>query len=261
MLSYIDSTGGNLYGQRKLGSTNPVVVTPAGWLTRGEEIATGFAASMLLGSGQFCTKPGVVFVPDADAFLTAVPELSSGPMLNDRIASGYRAAAAEMAGSARLARGDAASGGPVLYRADALTVLENPALLEYEVFGPAALVVGYTDVKQVLEMVDLVGGVLTGTVQGAPDDPDAAELVARLAEHAGRVLWNQWPTGVTVSDAQHHGGPYPATTAPLYTSVGTAAADRFLRPVAFQNIPPSLLPPELRDDATGPRLVDGTPII
>jgi NADP-dependent aldehyde dehydrogenase len=86
----------------------------------------------------------------------------------------------------------------------------------------------------------------------------ASEVVARLAEHAGRVLWNRWPTGVTVSDAQHHGGPYPATTAPLTTSVGTAAAARFLRPVAFQNVPEAVLPAELRDDATGPRRVDGS---
>jgi NADP-dependent aldehyde dehydrogenase len=125
------------------------------------------------------------------------------------------------------------------------------------VFGPAALVVGYSDVDQALAVLDVVGGHLTGTVQGAPGDPDAAEVIARLAEHAGRVLWNGWPTGVTVSDAQHHGGPYPSTTAPLHTSVGTAAAERFLRPVAFQNLPEDLLPAELRDDATGPRRVDG----
>jgi NADP-dependent aldehyde dehydrogenase len=96
--------------------------------------------------------------------------------------------------------------------------------------------------------VDLLPGQLTATVQGDADaDADEIELVARLAEHAGRVLWNDWPTGVAVTDAQQHGGPYPATTAPLTTSVGTASVARFLRPVAFQSVPSAALPTELRD--------------
>ncbi|BBG03771.1 MULTISPECIES: aldehyde dehydrogenase (NADP(+)) [Pseudonocardia] len=247
------------YGE--LGSTNPVVVTPAAWAERAGEIATGFAGSMVLGSGQFCTKPGVVLVPDADAFLDAVPELSAGPMLNERISSAYRTAAEEMAGAAEVVRGDLGSGGPVLFRTDADAVLARPELLGQEVFGPAALVVGYAGIDQALAVLDVVGGQLTGTVQGAADDPDAGEVIARLAEHAGRVIWNGWPTGVTVSDAQHHGGPYPSSTAPLHTSVGTAAAERFLRPVAFQSVPDALLPAELRDGAEGPRRLDGAPTV
>jgi NADP-dependent aldehyde dehydrogenase len=246
------------YGE--LGSTNPVVVTPAGWAARAEEIATGFAGSVTLGSGQFCTKPGIVLVPDAEAFLAAVPELAAGPMLNPRIESGFCAAAGEMAAAVTVARGEV-GGGPVLFRSTVAEVLTRPALLELEVFGPAALILEYADVPEVLEVLDAVGGQLTGTVQGASvddgADPDGPEVVARLAEHAGRVLWNQWPTGVTVSDAQQHGGPYPATTAPLTTSVGTAAAARFLRPVAFQNVPEEALPAELREGAPGPRRVDG----
>jgi NADP-dependent aldehyde dehydrogenase len=239
------------YGE--LGSTNPVVVTPAGWATRAEEITTGFADSVTLGSGQFCTKPGVVLVPDADAFLGAVPELSAGPMLNERIESGFRSAAREMAAAAVVARGSVADDlSPVLFRATASDVLKRPDLLELEVFGPAALIVEYTDVPEALRVLDALPGQLTGTVHGGTGgtgDPDAPEIVARLAEHVGRVLWNQWPTGVTVSDAQHHGGPYPATTTPLTTSVGTAAAERFLRPVAFQNMAGiEALPAELRDD-------------
>ncbi|GAA5157472.1 MULTISPECIES: aldehyde dehydrogenase (NADP(+)) [Amycolatopsis] len=232
------------YGE--LGSTNPVVVTPAGWASRATEIATGFAGSAVLGSGQFCTKPGIVLVPDADAFLAAVPELSAGPLLNEHIERGFRAAAAEMASAVTVARGSLDDDlAPILFRANASDVLKQPDLLELEVFGPAALIVEYTDVPEVLSVLDVMPGQLTGTVQGADDDPDGPELVARLAEHAGRVLWNQWPTGVTVSDAQQHGGPYPATTAPLTTSVGTAAAQRFLRPVAFQNVPTAALPAEL----------------
>ncbi|SDF71846.1 aldehyde dehydrogenase (NADP(+)) [Pseudonocardia oroxyli] len=230
------------YGE--LGSTNPVVVTPAGWAARSAEIAEGFAGSVTLGAGQFCTNPGVVLVPDADGFLAAVPELSAHAMLNDRIEAGYRSAAAELAESAKVARGEL-DGGPVLFRASAAEVLAEPTLLELEVFGPAALIVEYTSPAEALEVLDALEGQLTGTVQGAPADPDAPEILARLAEHVGRVIWNQWPTGVTVSDAQQHGGPYPASTAPLTTSVGTAAAARWLRPVAYQNIPADLLPSEL----------------
>lgn len=230
------------YGE--LGSTNPVVVTPAGWAARSAEIAEGFAGSVTLGAGQFCTNPGVVLVPDADGFLAAVPELSAHAMLNDRIEAGYRSAAAELAESAKVARGEL-DGGPVLFRASAAEVLAEPKLLELEVFGPAALIVEYTSPAEALEVLDALEGQLTGTVQGAPADPDAPEILARLAEHVGRVIWNQWPTGVTVSDAQQHGGPYPASTAPLTTSVGTAAAARWLRPVAYQNIPADLLPSEL----------------
>ncbi|GAB3577988.1 aldehyde dehydrogenase (NADP(+)) [Amycolatopsis endophytica] len=231
----------------ELGSTNPVVVTPSGWAARAGEIATGFAGSVALGSGQFCTKPGILLVPDAGAFLDAVPELSAGPMLNERIESGFHASATEMASAVQVARGTVAEGtSPVLFRTTAAVVLDNPDLLELEVFGPAALIVEYGDVPEVLRVLDVLPGQLTGTVQGSDDDPDAPEVVARLGERTGRVLWNQWPTGVTVSDAQQHGGPYPATTAPLTTSVGTAAAHRFLRPVAFQNMPASALPIELR---------------
>ncbi|GAA4554064.1 aldehyde dehydrogenase (NADP(+)) [Pseudonocardia xishanensis] len=231
------------YGE--LGSTNPVVVTPAGWAARSTEIATGFAGSVTLGAGQFCTNPGVVLVPDADAFLAAVPELTAHAMLNERIEAGYRKAATEMAGATAVARGEL-DGGPVLFRAAAREVLDRPELLEQEVFGPAALIVEYSDVAEALQVLDALEGQLTGTVQGAPADPDAAALLTRLAEHVGRVIWNEWPTGVTVSDAQQHGGPYPASTAPLTTSVGTAAAARWLRPVAFQNVPEPLLPAELR---------------
>jgi NADP-dependent aldehyde dehydrogenase len=246
----------------ELGSTNPVVVTPAGWTAHADEIATGFAASLTLGAGQFCTKPGIVLVPDADGFLATVPDLGVGPMLNERIESGFASAAREMAGAATVARGDlAAAASPILFRAKASEVLSQPHLLDLEVFGPAALIVEYTDIAEVLQLLDALTGQLTGTVYGVDGDPDAPELVARLAEHVGRVLWNQWPTGVSVCDAQQHGGPYPASTAPLTTSVGTAAAARFLRPVAFQNMPDEALPPELQADGTGPRRIDGVPVV
>ena len=236
------------YGE--LGSTNPVVVTPRGWAHRAEEIATGFAASLTLGSGQFCTKPGLLFVPDVDEFLARVPQLAGGAAAQRAHHSGIPAQRRGdgPTGPARTRRRSDRNPAPVLFRSTVPDVLTRPELLDLEMFGPAALVVGYTDLDDVLDLVDLFPGQLTATVHGAEDpDPTETELVARLAEHAGRILWNDWPTGVSVTDAQQHGGPYPATTAPLTTSVGTAAVARFLRPVTFQNIPSAALPVELRD--------------
>lgn len=239
------------YGE--LGATNPVVVTPAGWTERGPEIAKGFAASYTLGSGQFCTQPGVIFVPDADAFLTAVPAAPAGPMLNDRIEAGYLRALGEMAsrpGVEVAARIESPGQEPdsVLLRTTVKAVLEDPSLVTTEVFGPASLVVGYDSLDEVAEVLDGYPGSLTGSVHGGRDlDADGARVLDLLSEHAGRVIWNEWPTGVTVSDAQQHGGPWPATTAPTTTSVGTAAIQRFQRPVAYQNVPAAGLPAELRD--------------
>ncbi|MFJ2231566.1 MULTISPECIES: aldehyde dehydrogenase family protein [Streptomyces] len=235
-----------------LGSTNPVVVTPAGWAERGEEIATGFAGSCTLGSGQFCTQPGVVFVPDADAFLAALPPLSAGPMLNERIGTAYTDALAARDGVEVARRVPGVEGQPdvVLLRTTADAVRNDPALITTEVFGPASLVVAYRSPEEVEEALAEFEGTLTGTVQAAGADDEAGlRMLDLLARYAGRVIWNQWPTGVTVSDAQQHGGPWPASTAPTTTSVGTAAIRRFRRPVAFQNVPGTALPPELRDRA------------
>ncbi|MGI5156220.1 aldehyde dehydrogenase family protein [Microbispora sp. CA-102843] len=250
------------YGE--LGSTNPVVVTPAAWRERAGEIARGLAASFTLGSGQFCTKPGVVLVPDAAALTAALPPLTAGRMLTPETTGRFHTSIAELAAEPGVEIslcGDEAEdtgAAPVVLRTTAAAALARPAVLGTECFGPAALLVEYTDESEVYDVVAALGGHLTATVQAGSDgDEFALALVPLLAEHAGRVLWNDWPTGVTVSDAQQHGGPYPASTAPATTSVGTAAVARFLRPVAFQNVPDAALPAELRDDARGPRLVDG----
>ncbi|MGY5003262.1 aldehyde dehydrogenase (NADP(+)) [Streptomyces griseus] len=239
------------YGE--LGSTNPVVVTPAGWAERSEEIASGFAASLTLGSGQFCTQPGVVFVPDADAFLAALPAMSAGPMLNERIDEGYARSLRDLASRdgvevARRTPGGTGEPDVVLLRTTAQAVRSDPSLITTEVFGPASLLIAYRSSDEVEAALTAFEGTLTGTVQaGGPDDADGLRMLALLARYAGRVIWNEWPTGVTVSDAQQHGGPWPASTAPTTTSVGTAAIRRFRRPVAFQNVPGAALPPELRE--------------
>lgn len=239
------------YGE--LGSTNPVVVTPAGWAERPEEIAAGFTESWTLGSGQFCTQPGVIFVPDADAFLAALRAVGAGPMLNERISEGYAQSLEALASRdgvevARRTPGGEGEPDVVLLRTTAEAVRADPSLIATEVFGPASLVVAYRSPDEVEAVLAGFEGTLTGTVQaGVADDAVGLRMLGLLARHAGRVIWNQWPTGVTVSDAQQHGGPWPASTSPTTTSVGTAAIGRFRRPVAFQNVPGAALPPELRD--------------
>lgn len=238
------------YGE--LGSTNPVVVTAAGWEERADEIVEGFAQSFTLGAGQFCTQPGVVLVPDRAGFLQRLRVPAVHPMLNDPLAEEYAAVHAELVarpGVDVLATGPQTDGAPTatLLGSDAEAVLADPAIVTTEVFGPASVLVTYDDLDQALEVLALVGGALTATLQGTRElDPDAPRTLAAMAQIAGRVIYNEWPTGVTVSDAQQHGGPWPATTAPTTTSVGTAAAQRFARPVAFQNVPEAGLPRELR---------------
>jgi NADP-dependent aldehyde dehydrogenase len=128
-----------------------------------------------------------------------------------------------------------------------------------ECFGPATILVSYADDGELLAAARALDGQLTATVHGEPGDPVAPALLGLLADRAGRVVWNGWPTGVSVTAAMHHGGPYPATTSPLDTSVGTAAIGRFLRPVSYQSFPDQLLPAALRHDnpLAIPRTVNG----
>jgi NADP-dependent aldehyde dehydrogenase len=253
------------YGE--LGSVNPSFVTVRASERRGAEIADGFRASFTLGSGQFCTKPGVLFVPDGSPIIDrlrddALPEGQA--MLNERIHAGYadtlrdlsRHPAVEVLAQGSDPWGDAPS--PTLLLTSIERLLAAQDELFRECFGPTALVVVYRDERDLLRFAASIDGQLTATILGEDSDAIAPELVDELREKAGRVLWNQWPTGVSVTYAQQHGGPYPATTTTT-TSVGTAAISRFLRPVAFQGFPPLLLPDELADvpETAVPRRVDG----
>lgn len=243
------------YGE--LGSVNPVFVTQAAAAARGAEIAAEFVASYTLGAGQFCTKPGILLVPEDSAMLAelaAAARPGLAKLLNDRIQSGYTESLQELLGHDDVA----ALGGtadtlasppaPALTATTAAALLADPSGLITECFGPAALVASYRDENELLAVAGVLDGQLTATVQGEESDVVAPKLVRLLAGKAGRVLWNQWPTGVSVTYAQQHGGPYPATTAPTSTSVGTAGITRFLRPVAYQGMPAHLLPDALRDD-------------
>ena len=254
------------YGE--MGSVNPAFVTPGAAASRAAAVAEGFVGSMTLGAGQFCTKPGLLLVPEGSGLGALVAERLQGaagaPMLNDRIRAGYGDALRTMAthevvevltGSAD----PAADPAPTLLAVSAAELIRDPRPLTAEVFGPTALVVEYADDEEAVSAASAFEGQLTATVHGEADEDLAAALLGVLSERAGRVLWNGWPTGVTVSYAQQHGGPYPATTAAGTTSVGTAAMERFLRPVAYQDLPQSLLPEPLQDANPWslPQRVDG----
>ncbi|KHL05072.1 aldehyde dehydrogenase [Sinomonas humi] len=257
------------YGE--LGGINAVVVTPIAWHERRDEVISEYVASFTLGMGQFCTKPGLLFVPageDADLqepLNAALREPAGHSLLSPHLAAGYAKAVEEMSGRPGVRVLVPGSFGevpqPTVLVADAREAFSDPELLRREMFGPASLVLRYSDGEELLRLVGLLEGQLTTTIQGTAGDvgqDSTNELTEVLAERSGRVLWNQWPTGVTVSYAQHHGGPYPATSSNT-TSVGTAAIRRFLRPVAYQGWPEAALPEPLQDANPWriPQRVDG----
>jgi NADP-dependent aldehyde dehydrogenase len=255
------------YGE--LGSVNPTFVTRAAASRRGEAIASEFVASFTLGAGQFCTKPGILVVPAESNLikqLAATTPPAAAPLLNDRIQQGFTHALHALVTHPDVEpifMADEAydtSPTPTLLSTSTATLLADFDNLSAERFGPAALVVTYENESEMLEIAHAIDGQLTATIAGESDDEIAPELVRLLSAKAGRVLWNQWPTGVTVTYAQQHGGPYPATTSSTSTSVGTAAISRFVRPVAYQNFPAHLLPEALREEnpLKIPRRVDGT---
>lgn len=253
------------YGE--LSAVNPVLITAAALDARADELASGLAASFTLGAGQFCTNPGVVFVPEGSGFAArvaaAVPSVAAVPMLTDGIASAFadglgalaaRPDVSVVAGDPVQQRG---TGAPVVLSTTTTAVREEPSALLTECFGPSTLVVEYSDVDDALDAIRAVGGSLTATVHAQPGE-ELGDILAVLTEIAGRVLFAGWPTGVAVSWAQQHGGPWPATTS-IHTSVGVTAMRRFLRPVAYQDAPDAALPAELREsNPLGiPRRVDG----
>ncbi|WP_330230380.1 aldehyde dehydrogenase family protein [Nocardia sp. NBC_00508] len=252
------------YGE--LGSINPVFVTAEAARARSAEIAEGLLTAVSSNAGQVCTKPGLVVVPADSAVLSDLVELirtrpvPTGEMLNDVIAAGFAAAVEQVRKHPNVQV--LAGGGPgeaLLLATTARTVLADLNELMHEMFGPATLLASYRDTTELLELARAVDGQLTVTVFGDRADDTTRALLTAAAGAAGRMLWNSWPTGLSVTYAQQHGGPYPATTTPATTSVGTAAIARFLRPVAYQSVPDELLPPELRtDNPLGiPRSVNG----
>jgi NADP-dependent aldehyde dehydrogenase len=255
------------YGE--LGSINPVVITPGAAADDVTGLASGLAASFTRDGGQYCTKPGLVFVPAGTGFEAALAGAASESPGQQLLTAGMTEA---------FARGSEALGGrddvevlvagvrpgaaattdvaiestPTVVATNAAAFLADPETYLEEHFGPLTVVVGYSDANPGGDLdhaLAALEGSLTGTVRhGASDDPELLDrLTAALSAVAGRVLYDGWPTGVAIAWAQHHGGAWPASTASVHTSVGATAIRRWLAPVAYQDAPQSVLPLELRD--------------
>lgn len=257
----------------EMSSVNPTFLFPAALDARTDELASGFVNSLTVGAGQLCTNPGIlVAVDDAslDRFLVASARLIAdhepGPMLTDGIHSAFDRGVATLSSHEGVKKIMGSRSGSGLNRSPAVffetTVAEfvaDPRLAE-EIFGASSLLVRCRDVEEFINLAEHFEGQLTATLHiEAEDYSAAARLVPVLERKVGRILANGWPTGVEVSDAMVHGGPFPATSDSRTTSVGTMAIRRFLRPVSYQNLPSELLPAVLAPEAvaTLPHLVNG----
>lgn len=241
------------YGE--LGSVNPLVVLPAAIARNGAELAGTLAASICLGAGQFCTSPGVIVVPAGvagdgfvEAFAAALKASRPHAMLSAGIRATFDRGVAQWRAAPQLkplvnevVDATVSAPRPFLAETSAADFIASAQLHE-EVFGSAALVVRVASTDEATDVLKAVGGSLTVTLWGADaESDDTRSLVRAATQVAGRVLFSGVPTGVAVTAAQHHGGPYPASTQPFTTSVGYAALDRFLRPVALQDAPAWLI--------------------
>ena len=248
----------------EMGSTNPLFVLPEALKTRGAQISNGLFGSFTLGVGQFCTKPGLVYLPDgedADALVAGLKALveKTGPavMLTDAICRNHATGLILRQSNERVrlvAQGEAhtGSGGahaaPALFETTGADMLAESELAG-EIFGPSTLIVRYRNSEELIALAEALEGQLTATLQATDADISGhAMLIAILERKAGRLIVNGYPTGVEVCHAMVHGGPYPATSDSRTTSVGTLAIYRFARPVCYQDFPQPALPDELRDE-------------
>jgi NADP-dependent aldehyde dehydrogenase len=261
----------------EMGSINPIFIFKGALESRADEIAAGLHASVTLGVGQFCTNPGLVLVETGRGMSAWLSKLTSlmaatpvGTMLTAGLCENYRTGVSKFSaihGVSRLVDFEAsktqgaAQAGAALFKTDAQTFLDHSDLM-HEVFGPSTLVVECDTREQMMAIATRMEGQLTATIHAQSSEWESLrEFVDQLGTRAGRLLFNGFPTGVEVTHAMTHGGPYPATSDGRSTSVGTRAIERFLRPVSYQNFPDALLPAELLDDnpLKIARLEDGKP--
>ena len=260
----------------ELSSVNPVFLLPGALAKRGEALAQEFFGSCTMGSGQFCTNPGVVVVPrgaDGDAFATATAAhfaaAAPGVLLARGVLEHLQRGVDTLRknGAATLVGGNAAGPGyryqPTLLQVDAAQFLRAPQALQTEAFGPVSLLVRADDVAQMATLAAAFEGNLTGTIYSAADGSDDGawvKVAAALRPRVGRLIGNRMPTGVAVSPAMNHGGPWPSTGHPGFTAVGMPAAiHRFTALHSYDHVPDAHLPPELRDRNPGSvaRQIDG----
>lgn len=258
----------------EMSSINPLFLLPGALKQRAETIAQGLINSITLGTGQFCTKPGIVIAhagEEFDRFLaaaqTAIAAKPATTMLNPGIHRAYCEGSSEWTndsgvepvGNGSEAASGAVAGQPKVFTTTAAHFLNSPHLLE-EVFGPTALLISCADTAELLHLAEYLNGQLTAGLHLEESDATLArQLLPILERKAGRILVNGFPTGVEVSYAMVHGGPSPATSDSRVTSVGAMSIERFLRPVCYQDLPPALLPEALQDTNPLhlPRLIDG----
>ncbi len=237
------------YGE--LGSVNPVIVLRSS-IADPKVFACAYLDSLLMGNGQFCTNPSVMFIPKDSALSAEIetqiidrvpsPFLSQATKtLHDKNREDLRVLISPKILSGQGKEGAGFYSAPMIFLSTVEHLLANISALTIECFGPTGLILTYTSISEVIDLVMKMDGALVGSLFGDSDDADAMVAGRALAGKVGRVAWNAWPTGVAVTAGQHHGGPYPASTAPLHTSVGLSAITRFLRPVTFQSLPPVLL--------------------
>ena len=257
----------------EMGSTNPVFILPDALKKNGKAIAEGLAQSFTLGVGQFCTNPGLAFGRQGDewrGFVEHVAQIAGGVepgvMLHQGISARFHEGTEKfqkvpgvgVAGKSTVAAAQGRAPAMV-FNTDAKTFQQQLVLRE-EVFGPSTVLVNAGSTEELEQIARSLPGQLTATVHATEEDlAQHANLLAILREKAGRLIFNQFPTGVEVCPSMQHGGPYPATTDSRTTSVGTFAIKRFVRPICFQNFPDSALPVELKNKNSRNiwRLVDG----
>lgn len=243
------------YGE--FGSVNPVFVLPDA-ITDVHSFIGDYLDSLTLGGGQFCTNPGLLIAPRRVNLSAAIAEQilarPAAALLHRGIQSEFVAGVEQLKGRSGVAIYEStaslpASGfhvRPVVFSLSADMALQNRSLIDREYFGPAGLLVEYDDDDQLMALCCTLQGCLVSSIHGRDDCALLRHVIRVAARISGRVVWNSWPTGVAVVTGQHHGGPFPATSNPLFTSVGPDAIMRFLRPVAFQGLPPALVPAEVQ---------------
>ncbi len=246
----------------EMGSINPVLLCPNKLKNEAKELAGILASSITLGSGQFCTNPGLIIAiegPELDTLLLqmkkAISEILPATMLNPAIAKNYALKSKEflsIRGTDLIAQsnkqGSELEGRPAVATVKASEFIKNPGFHE-EVFGPFSLVVKCNDKSELSEVVNTLKGQLTTSVFATPKDVSSLnEIILELQEICGRLIFNAAPTGVEVGHAMQHGGPFPASSDSRFTSVGSDAIKRFVRPQAFQSAPQEFLPDELKDE-------------
>ncbi len=258
----------------EMSSINPVYLMPKALTKRGSAIAQGFVNSLLMGSGQFCTNPGLLIVKDSPELTSFIKEVSDAisaviptTMLTPGIHKAYEAGVAKLSENKNV-KSEAKAQTPVgpnqcqaqLFTTTAQAFLTDHALRD-EVFGSSSLLIKCQSDEEILQVTQSLEGQLTATIQMDPEDDLSLvkKLLVNLEKKVGRILFNGYPTGVEVCHSMVHGGPFPATSDSRATSVGTQAISRFLRPVSYQDTPQNLLPEAIRDqgDLSIPILING----